>query len=38
MTLMGNMKNACISVGKPEQTKPLGRYRRGWKTNIKICT
>jgi len=25
-----------VLVGKPDGRKPLGRYRRGWKDNVKM--
>jgi hypothetical protein len=34
--LMGNIKNACISVGNPKQNKSLERPRRGWQINIEM--
>jgi hypothetical protein len=35
---MGEKRNPYrISMGKPERKKPLGRPRRKWMDNIKIC-
>jgi hypothetical protein len=34
---MGDKKNAYrLLVGKPEETRPLGRSRHRWMDNIKI--
>jgi hypothetical protein len=35
---MGEKKNVyMLMVGKPEEKRPLGRPRRRWIDNIKIC-
>jgi hypothetical protein len=33
---MGEKRNACRILGKPEGKRPLGRPRRRWVDNIKI--
>jgi hypothetical protein len=30
------IRNRIMLVGKPEERKPLARYRRGWDDNIKM--
>jgi hypothetical protein len=35
---MGEVRGAYnILVGRPEGRRPLGRPRRGWEDNIKMC-
>jgi hypothetical protein len=35
---MWNRRGACrVTVRKPEGKKPLGRPRRRWENNIKMC-
>jgi hypothetical protein len=36
VSLMGEMRNAYILVGKPEGKRPLGRLRCRWKDNVRI--
>jgi hypothetical protein len=37
VTRMGEMRNAYnLLAGKPEDKRPLGRYRRRWEDNIRM--